>query len=69
MDIHSKIGYDPCELFWGFPFFRTSLDCGRVRGSHGLADAPAAFAATGWAECLKDAGSLLELTAFIEKEV
>jgi predicted AlkP superfamily pyrophosphatase or phosphodiesterase len=35
VDIHQKPGYDPCELFWGWPPGTVSLDPGRVRGSHG----------------------------------
>jgi len=35
VDIHNKPGYDPCELFFGWPPMRTSMDAGRVRGSHG----------------------------------
>jgi hypothetical protein len=36
VDIHSKPGYDPCELFFGgwLPP-KTSLDASRVKGSHG----------------------------------
>ena len=69
VDIHSKIGYDPCELFWKIPFFRTSTDCSQVRGSHGRADAPAAFCATEGLECLRCANTLSELTALIKDEV
>ena len=37
VDIHSKPGYDPCELFFGFNRRRlgTSLDATRIRGTHG----------------------------------
>lgn len=35
VDIHNKPGYDPCELFFGWLPFITSMDTGRVRGSHG----------------------------------
>ena len=35
VDIHSKPGFDPCELFFGWPPLGTSLDTSRVRGSHG----------------------------------
>ena len=35
VDIHSKPGYDPCELFLGWPPGSVSLDTRRVRGSHG----------------------------------
>lgn len=45
IDIHSKPGYDPCELFRGSWPFTVSTDPGLVRGSHGLVDAdhPAAW--------------------------
>ena len=47
IDIHNKIGFDPCELFWGFPpFVSTSTDCSKVKGTHGRNDLPAAFATT-----------------------
>jgi predicted AlkP superfamily pyrophosphatase or phosphodiesterase len=36
VDIHSKPGYDPCELFWGRWPFSVSTDATKVRGSHGL---------------------------------
>ena len=35
VDIHNKPGYDPCELFLGWPPGSVSLDTRRVRGSHG----------------------------------
>jgi hypothetical protein len=35
VDIHNKPGYDPCELFFGWPPPSTSLDATRIRGSHG----------------------------------
>jgi hypothetical protein len=37
IDIHNKPGYDPCELFAGFPPTRISTDPLRVRGTHGRA--------------------------------
>lgn len=37
VDIHNKPGYDPCELFWGWPPLSVSLDPARIRGSHGRA--------------------------------
>jgi predicted AlkP superfamily pyrophosphatase or phosphodiesterase len=45
VDIHNKIGFDPCELFWGrwFPP-AISQNPGRVMGTHGRIDRPAAFA-------------------------
>ncbi len=36
VDIHSKPGFDPCELFFGWPPpFAISTDAARVKGSHG----------------------------------
>ena len=35
VDIHNKPGYDPCELFWGWPPPSVSRDTSRIRGSHG----------------------------------
>ena len=48
VDIHNKPGYDPCELFFGFPPPRTSLDARKVRGTHGRAGPgrPVAWATT-----------------------
>ena len=46
VDIHNKIGFDPCELFWKIPFLGTSMDCSLPRGTHGRLDCPACFAAT-----------------------
>ncbi|GAB4251329.1 MAG: alkaline phosphatase family protein [Candidatus Methylacidiphilales bacterium] len=35
VDIHNKPGFDPCELFWGWPPGAISLDARKVRGTHG----------------------------------
>lgn len=35
VDIHNKPGYDPCELFFGWPPGSVSRDANRVRGTHG----------------------------------
>ncbi len=35
VDIHSKPGYDPCELFFGKVPWKVSVDAGRIKGSHG----------------------------------
>ncbi len=35
VDIHNKPGYDPCELFFGWPPLSVSMDTTRIRGSHG----------------------------------
>lgn len=35
VDIHNKPGYDPCELFFGWPPGSISRDSTRIRGTHG----------------------------------
>jgi len=35
IDIHNKPGYDPCELFWGWPPPRISSNPRRIAGTHG----------------------------------
>ncbi len=35
VDIHNKPGYDPCELFFGFPPLGVSSDPTRIHGTHG----------------------------------
>jgi len=35
VDIHNKPGYDPCELFFGWPPLSVSSDVNRIRGTHG----------------------------------
>jgi hypothetical protein len=62
VDIHSKPGFDPCELFWGWPPGRTGQTPAKVRGTHGRDDAPAAFAALTAAPLPPPAGHL-ELAA------
>ena len=44
VDIHNKPGYDPAELFWGFPPPSVSQNPLRVKGTHGRTDHPACYA-------------------------
>lgn len=48
VDIHNKPGFDPCELFFGWPPGSVSFDTQRVKGSHGRigTDRAVAFATT-----------------------
>jgi len=48
VDIHNKPGYDPCELFWGWPPGAVGQNPNRIRGSHGRVgpDRKAAWAST-----------------------
>ncbi len=50
IDIHNKPGYDPCELFMGFPPPSVSQDTSRIRGTHGRAGAGRKVA---WASTLE----------------
>jgi hypothetical protein len=38
VDIHNKPGFDPCELFFGWPPGSVSQSTGRIRGTHGRTD-------------------------------
>ncbi|MFH0909656.1 MAG: alkaline phosphatase family protein [bacterium] len=44
VDIHNKPGYDPCELFFGWPPPSVSMDTAKVRGTHGRAGPDAGIA-------------------------
>jgi len=58
VDIHNKPGYDPAELFFGFPP-KVCQDATRVKGTHGLVnDRPVAYGSTAGFE----ADSLIELS-------
>jgi predicted AlkP superfamily pyrophosphatase or phosphodiesterase len=35
VDIHNKPGYDPCELFFGWPPGTVSMDTTKIHGTHG----------------------------------
>jgi hypothetical protein len=35
VDIHNKPGYDPCELFFGWPPGSVSFDTTKIHGTHG----------------------------------
>jgi predicted AlkP superfamily pyrophosphatase or phosphodiesterase len=50
VDIHNKPGYDPCELFFGWPPPAVSMDTAKIKGSHGRTDPGAEIA---WASTLK----------------
>lgn len=65
VDIHNKPGYDPCELFFGWPPLSVSLDTGKVGGTHGRADEDSAIA---WATSLQPGitpNSLLDLATLV----
>lgn len=43
VDIHNKPGYDPCELFFGWPPPGISTDPSRIKGTHGRPGHPVAW--------------------------
>ena len=61
VDIHNKPGYDPCELFWGWPPGAVSRDAGRIRGSHGLAGPGNEVAWASTIEFDRQIGSIIDL--------
>ena len=68
VDIHNKPGYDPCELFWGWPLGTISQDTTRIRGTHGLVGAGCEVA---WASSLplEQPASLLDLTQQLKQHL
>jgi len=67
VDIHNKPGYDPCELFFGWPPLGVSQDTSRIRGTHGRAGPARRIA---WASTLDLPGepqTLLELAGAVRK--
>lgn len=65
IDIHNKPGYDPCELFFGWPPLSVSQDTSRIKGTHGRADAGDAMA---WATSLETSfapRTLLDLSRLV----
>jgi predicted AlkP superfamily pyrophosphatase or phosphodiesterase len=65
VDIHNKPGYDPCELFFGWPPMRISQDPSRVRGTHGRLDADEPVACASNIELPDHPHTLLELARSI----
>ena len=65
VDIHNKPGYDPCELFFGWPPGTVSVDAARIRGSHGRAGASRGVA---WGSTLfrDDAADVITLAARVK---
>lgn len=67
VDIHNKPGYDPCELFFGWPPLSVSQNTGRVKGTHGRVGEGAEIA---WASSLDLAAeprSLLDLADAVRR--
>jgi hypothetical protein len=65
VDIHSKPGYDPCELFFGWPPGSVSQDPARIRGSHG-GTGPTRAVAWGSTALTEDVHDLIALAAQVQ---
>ncbi|MHC5142589.1 MAG: alkaline phosphatase family protein, partial [Planctomycetota bacterium] len=61
VDIHNKPGYDPCELFFGWPPFSVSQNTGKIKGSHGRAGAGCQTAWASTVDLSDEPTSLIEL--------
>jgi len=64
IDIHNKPGFDPCELFSGWPPMTISMNTKRVGGTHGR------LCEVAWTTSLRDPGEprdLVELAEWIGK--
>lgn len=66
VDIHNKPGYDPCELFFGWPPMRVSQNPSRVRGTHGRLDADEPVACASSVELPDNPRTLLELARSVK---
>jgi predicted AlkP superfamily pyrophosphatase or phosphodiesterase len=68
VDIHNKPGYDPAELFFGWPPGSVSLNAARVRGTHGRVGAGREVA---WGSTFMDGdfGSLIDLAQALKQEL
>ena len=61
VDIHNKPGFDPCELFWGWPPMSASQNTNRIRGSHGSVRSDRRVAWGGSCQFAEQPQSFLEL--------
>ena len=65
VDIHNKPGYDPCELFFGWPPPAVSRDPLRIQGSHGRTGPDRRIAWTSTIEFPDNTDTVLTLAAAI----
>jgi len=66
VDIHNKPGYDPCELFFGWPPPHVSQNPARIRGTHGRAGKGTEIAWTSSLDFRTSPASLLELAQEVQ---
>ena len=61
VNIHNKPGFDPCELFMGWPPISVSQDTNRIQGSHGSVRSDRRIAWGGSCQFAEQPQSFLEL--------
>jgi predicted AlkP superfamily pyrophosphatase or phosphodiesterase len=66
VDIHNKPGFDPCELFFGFPPMSVSRDTGKVRGSHGRTGDGREIAWTSSIDLGREIGDIVDLASAVK---
>ena len=67
VDIHNKPGFDPCELFFGWPPpFAVSTDATRIKGSHGRVGDGRAVAYAATCDLPAQPASLIDLAAMVK---
>jgi len=65
IDIHNKPGFDPCELFFGWPPMRITQDTSRLGGSHGHVGAERRVAAAATIELDKSLTNMIDLASAV----
>lgn len=69
VDIHQKPGYDPCELFFGWPPVSVGQNPDRIKGSHGIAGPERKVFWGSTVNFSKDPKNLLELAALVREHL
>ena len=67
VDIHNKPGYDPCELFFGWPPGSVSFDTAKIRGTHGNNGPGLEVAWSSSLEFAEESADVLSLAAEVKK--
>ena len=67
VDIHNKPGFDPCELFFGWPPGSVSLNTAKVRGTHGAIEPDGDVAWFCTSDFVSEPRTVSALGAFIQQ--
>ena len=69
VDIHNKPGYDPCELFFGWPPTAVGQDTSKVRGSHGRTGGARRVAWASTVDLNPRPATVLEIAAAVKRRL